>query len=407
MQSASSTYQIIRGTLLLLLVLSFLGWALWRTLKRSEEPKLLLIKWALTALIVGFMVWWVKPMSGSPGDWSDIVLALVAGLVLAVIWRHDIGALIAKPFASLYDGGDTEIEPRPYYSIVEGQRKKGKYNEAVAEIRKQLARFPTDFEGQMKLAEIQVANLNDMAGAELTIQRLCAQPGHPPRNIALAFNSLADWHLKFAIDREAARQDLQKIVDLFPESELALAAAQRIGHLAKTEMMLAPHDRPRIHVPEGIKNIGLLQSSTHLQPTATDPASAAASYVKHLEQHPQDTEAREKLAIIYADHYGRLDMAADQLDQLINQPNQPAKLVVHWLNLLADLQIRHGDSYDLVGKTLEQIVERYPNLAAAGLARNRMDLLKLELKVKEKNQAIKLGTYEQNIGLKRGMRTGT
>jgi len=259
----------------------------------------------------------------------------------------------------------------------------------------------------MMLAEIHVENLNDVAGAELAIQRLCAQPGHPPRQIALALNALADWHLKFAQDREAARQDLQQIVQLFPETELALAAAQRIAHLAKTEMLLSPHDRQRIHVPEGVKNIGLLQSSTHLQRSAGVPAKLAAEYVEHLEQHPQDTEAREKLAAIYADHYGRLDLATDQLDQLINQPNQPAKLVVHWLNLLADLQLRHGAAYDTVLQTLEQIIERYPNLAAAGIARNRIDLLKLELKAKQTNQSVKLGAYEQNIGLKRGASRGT
>jgi hypothetical protein len=257
----------------------------------------------------------------------------------------------------------------------------------------------------MMLAEIQVEDLNDLAGAELTIQRLCAQAGQPPRHIALALNALADWHLKFAQDREAARQALQQIVELFPETELALVAAQRIAHLAKTDMLLSPHDRQRIHVPEGVKNIGLLQSSRHLQPNAADPAKLAAEYVKHLDEHPQDTEAREKLASIYAEHNRRFDLATDQLEQLINQPNQPGT-VVHWLNLLADLQLRHGAAYDTVSQTLEQIIERYPNLAAAGIARNRLDLLKLELKAKQINQPVKLGTYEQNIGLKRGVRSG-
>jgi len=68
--------------------------------------------------------------------------------------------------------------------------------------------------------------------------------------------------------------------------------------------------------------------------------------VKHLEQHPLDTEVREKLAILYADHYQRLDMATGELEQLIEEPNQPSKRVAHWLNLLADLQIRHGADYD-------------------------------------------------------------
>jgi outer membrane protein assembly factor BamD (BamD/ComL family) len=406
----NTTYHIIRGTVLLILVIGLGGWALFHVLKRSEDPARLVFKWILTAVVIGLMMWKVAPLVGGggyDGAFIGIPLTAVCGLALAIIWRHNIASIVAKPFASLYDGGDAEIDPQPYYSIPIAKRKKGKYTEAVAEIRKQLEKFPNDIEGQMMLAEIQVENLNDLPGAELTIQRLCAQPGHAPGQIALALNALADWHLKFAQDREAARQDLQQIVDLFPDTELALVAAQRIAHLANTDLLLSPHDRQRIHVPEGVQNLGLLQSSSHLRPAGTDPAKLAADYVKHLEEHPQDTEAREKLAVIYADHYARLDLAADQLDQLINQPNQPGKLVVHWLNLLADLQLRNGAGYDTVSQTLEQIIERYPNLAAAGMARNRIDLLKLELKAKQTNQPIKLGKYEQNIGLKQGVPRGT
>jgi len=166
---------------------------------------------------------------------------------------------------------------------------------------------------------------------------------------------------------------------------------------------LERHDRKPVAVPESVKNLGLLSSTAHLQPAEADPARLALEYVKHLQEHPLDTEAREKLAIIYADHFGRLELAADQLGQLIEQPNQPVKLVAQWLNLLADLQLRHGADYNTVRQTLEQIVEQYPNLAAAEIARHRLGRLKLEWKAKETSQAVKLGSYEQNIGLKRGL----
>jgi len=42
-------------------------------------------------------------------------------------------------------------------------------------------------------------------------------------------------------------------------------------------------------VPEGVKNIDLLETSGHLAPAEIDPAQLAADYVKHLEQHPLDT----------------------------------------------------------------------------------------------------------------------
>jgi hypothetical protein len=131
-----------------------------------------------------------------------------------------------------------------------------------------------------------------------------------------------------------------------------------------------------------------------------EPDKLVADYVKHLEQHPLDLEIREKLAIIYADHYRRLDLATGELKQLIEYPHQPAKRVAHWLNLLADLQIRHGADYDTARQTLEKIVEGFPEAAVAELARARLARLKLELKGQEKTPGVKLGVYEQNIGLK-------
>jgi hypothetical protein len=91
------------------------------------------------------------------------------------------------------------------------------------------------------------------------------------------------------------------------------------------------------------------------------------------------------------------------LDQLIEQPNQPMKQVAHWLNLLADLQVRHGANYDAAWLTLNRIIEKFPDYPVAEFARSRMDILKLEVKGQEKSQAVRLGSYEQNVGLKRGL----
>jgi len=393
----------------LLLVLGLVGWVMWRWLKATDDPAQLIFKWVLSAVgLVGLVAdgIYLRKAIDRGLDYGaafyGAICAAALGVYFAAIWRRDIAGLVAKPFGALFDGGSAQVDPQAYYSIAEAKRKRGHYTEAIAEIRKQLQKFPNDYTGQLMLAEIQAENLNDLPGAELTIERFCHQPGHAPRNLAFALNTLADWHLKYALDRAAAKLDLQKIVELLPNSEFALLAAQRIGHLASTDYMLAAHDRPAVHLPKGIENIGLLQASSHLAPKGSDPAQLAQEYVAHLAQHPQDTEAREKLAVIYADHFQRLDLAADQLQQLIDQPNQPVKRVVHWLNLLTDLQIRHGAGYDAASQTLLQIIERYPNHSGATIARNRLDLLKLELKAKDTKPPVKMGTYEQNIGLKHG-----
>jgi hypothetical protein len=199
-------------------------------------------------------------------------------------------------------------------------------------------------------------------------------------------------------NRDAAKQCLEQIIELLPNSEHALGAAQRIAHLAAPEFELEPR---KFVVKEGPRGVGLAPRSPPSTEEADDGASHAAELVEHLKQHPFDWEVKERLANIYADHFGRLDLATDQLMQMIEQPNQTARNVARWLNLLADIQVRCGAALETVQETLQRIIDRDPQLAAAELARNRIALLKLELKGKEKSQAVKLGSYEQNIGLKR------
>src|ERR1051325_4867022 len=233
-----------------LLAGGLVGWGMFRVLQRADNRPQLIVKWLLTVLVGGWVIWKAGLLRESEASWTHVIVALVGGLCLAALWRRSIASVFAKPFTALYDGGDAEIEPQPYYSVTEAKRKRGRYAEAVAEARKQLDRFPTDFTGQMMIAEIQAENLNDLPGAEVTIQRLCEQPGHAPRNIALALGTLADWHLKYGLDREAAQQDLEQIIARLPGTEFALSAEQRIAHLATREQMLAPHERKVYAVPE-------------------------------------------------------------------------------------------------------------------------------------------------------------
>jgi len=186
---------------------------------------------------------------------------------------------------------------------------------------------------------------------------------------------------------------------LLPETEFALTAAQRIAHLGDPDARSGGPPAKFI-VKEGIRNLGLIRDTKRFVPKEADPEKLAAEYVRHLQEHPLDTDVRERLAIVYADHYQRPDLATNELEQMIQLENQPPKQVVRWLNLLADIQVRTGADYESVKKTLERIVELDPNLAAAETARKRIALLKLEVKSKAQNQSFKLGTYEQNLGLK-------
>ena len=378
--------------------LACLIWLTIRALKRAEDPVKIIFKWAVTIPAVIFGLW----LARGSGIFGPILIA-VMGIILSIMWTPHISEWISRPLSSLYDGGTEPPEPKPYYSIAQAKRQRREFLQAVVAIREQLAKFPNDFEGVMLLAGIQAEDLQDLPSAEITLNHFCDQPNPPPRQFAAAMNQLADWQIKLTQDFDSARAALEKITTRFPDTELSLRAAQRIAHLGGTEKrVLSSLDRQPVAVPEGVKNVGLLASSEHLRPTETDPTKLAAAYVKHLEEHPLDTEAREKLAVIYAEHYQRLDLAEGELNQLIETPNQPAKRVAHWLNLLADLQVQHGTDYETVRGTLEKIVERLPDLAAGEMARTRLDRLKLELKGRKQAPGVKLGVYEQNIGLKQG-----
>jgi tetratricopeptide (TPR) repeat protein len=389
---------------LIVFIGAFVIWVFVRILQKSEDPGRLLFKWILTLIIFGLWLGFAVPaaLKGGLVAFSGVSETMIEGIVLAIMWRREIAGLIANPLGNLYDGGSTPVEPKPVYSHALAQRARGNYQEALAIVRKQLEKFPTDIEGQLLMAEIQAENLNDLPGAAISIERIINQPEHTPRNIALALNMLADWYLKLHQDRDTARETLQRIIDRLPDSEMSVLASQRIASLGSTEHLLASHDRKKFTVVEGVQNLGLLDPKFHPAPADTDAAKQAAELVEHLQSHPLDAESRERLAVIYADHYNRMDLASDQMEQLITHPNQPQKRVVHWLNLLADLQIRHGANYDTLRATIQRIVDLFPNSAASEVAASRIVHLKLELKGKEKGQAVKLDVYEQDIGLKGG-----
>lgn len=302
-------------------------------------------------------------------------LTLILSLGIYILWRNAIIDFISSPLTSLFNGGNQSPDKKPYYSIATTKRKRGQYYEAIAEVRKQLDKFPNDFEGVLLLAGI----------------------------VAFALTQLADWHMKIAADVDSARAALQKIVMRSPHTEAALQARLKMAHLEETEkIILSEHDRQPIPLQEGVRNIGLLDSTDFLKPKEIDPSLLAEAHVKHLCAHPHDTEVREKLAIIYAQDFNRLDLAVAELEFLISEPNHRPKQVARWLNLLADLQIHNGAEYDTVRDTLEKIVEQFPDMAVAQIAQRRLALLKNEFRGQQKATVVKLGVYEQNIGLKCG-----
>ena len=96
-----------------------------------------------------------------------------------------------------------------------------------------------------------------------------------------------------------------------------------------------------------------------------------------------------------------MDLAVDQLEQLIAFPNETPRHIVQWLNLLADLQIRFGRDLAGAEATLRRIVEQFPNPALTQPALVRLASLQGEMKGSQAAQVKTLGQYEKYVGLKK------
>ena len=388
--------QSLRIALIVLAAVGVIGLIVFtfvRAFRNAVDPTRLAVKWIVTLLFAGGLFWFAYRMEGL-GRAFVVLLAVPMAIILSFVWAPSIGQILFSPITNALDGGNEELDPTPLYSTAEALRKRGKYRESVYAIQEQLQKFPTDFTGQMMLAEIQAENLNDLQAAETTVHRFCAQPKHSPANIAFALNSLADWHLKFAQDREAALRAWEKIIELLPDSEFDRTAANRIAHLATTEQLVQAREPATVKMKHGVEYLGLLKSQEHLLPKEKAMKQEAAELVAQLDAHPLDHEARERLAVIYAHEYGRLDFATEQIEQLVALPNESPKHVARWLNLLADLQIEVTGQRELAEGTLRRIVEMFPNQSHSDMAQARLASLGLELKRFEKTSVVKFPSGE-------------
>lgn len=394
--------RVALGIFFMLVFVALVAWLLWRALRRSVDPARLLFRWIATLVTLGVFGYAIHGLAGdgtAAGQIAGVLAGAVLGLVLAILWLPAIIGKVSESIGSLFTGGSEPPVPTPAYSVAQARRKQSQFKDAIYAIQAELQRFPTDVTGQMMLAEIQAEDLRDLEAASATVDRFLTQD-HAPRNIAFALNSLADWQLKIARDPGAAQAALQRIVDRLPDTEEARNAAQRLAHLATPEELRRRDAGGPIQLTAGVRDLGLLGPGAVTGPAEEDPEAALARLTGHLAEHPLDADAREKLALLQAGPLGMPDAAIDQFRLLAEHPNQTPREAAKWLHRIADLQVLQGASYESVCATLQEIIDRFPGLAPAEMARQRLEKVRLELKGKEKSQVVKLGSYEKDLGLK-------
>jgi len=383
------------GGLVVLLAVGIFG---TRCLLQSDDRRNLVIKWICSAilLLVGVVIFSRHSVGLS-------LLYIIPAIALGFIWLPNIGNFLVKPLTDSFDGGAHGSERKPFYFRAEAIRRKGLYQEAAAEVRQQLEQFPGDFEGMMKLAEIQAQDLHDLPSATETLNELLGQSGLPTSRTVAILQTLADWQMNLGRDAAAARRSFERIIQLFPDTPASLAAQQRIAHLDGVGQAREFREHAVFKVPVRERDLGLRQAVRQEATPEDEAAALAEEYVQQLQQHPNDTETREKLALLYGEQLNRLDLAVDQFEQLAALPEATPKQTAHWLELLATMHIRQGHDIAAAEKTLRRIIDRFPRTAVASQAVARIATLQGELKAAATVTAAKaLGSYEKDVGLKAG-----
>ena len=385
---------ILIGTALL----GFLGWLGWkivkRTFERTEDPSNLLARWGGTIAIIiawAFIIKGLLKAGGLALAFGGPILTAAFSIVIGIIWAPVWGKMLANPLTSLYDGGVKALEPTPFYAIAEAKRKRGLYDASITEVRKQLAKFPTDLKGHLILSELLAEHKEDVDGAIELLEHYLAECKPGPVNGAFVLNRLADIQLKFKRDPEKARAYVHKIHSEFPETEQAEKALQRIAHLQDEDFLTTRHEPKKFTVKQTNLKLGLTDDPNAVRAPVIDMDAKAHQMVAHLEQHPSDTDVREQLAWVYAEHYGKIDWAIDQLKQLTQMEHQSVSQIARWYNQIADIYCRFSGSSEAAKYALEEFIQRFPESGHSERARTRLKRLKLEAKTSKKSQSMETG----------------
>ncbi len=338
---------------------------------------------------------------GAAAGVFGLIIVIPAGVILAFMWLPAAVESLLSGLTGAMTGGNQQVEAKPFYFRALAKRRQGKFSEALAEIDTELLKFPGNLEGLLLKAEIQCDDLKNLPAATGLLEEIIQTPDRPRDERLAAQFRLAELLLHRVRDIPAGRAVLERILEENPETEAAHTARQHLAHLPGADAD-AVFGRKKLVVVHHETSLGLTEDLGASALPQENWTQRAQEWVAHLEAHPNDWEAREKLATIYADQFQRIPLAIDQIRLLIDQPGQPPKRIVGWLNRIADLELRAQTGVDAARAALEEIRSRYPESPWSDQAALRLATLGRAERSHAPTPTLKLGVYEQNIGLKRG-----
>ena len=376
----------------------------------DNDPVKVIVKWTVTVAIVAFGVY-ATLWSNDGGSLLVvfIFLLLPGSVIMALWWTPEISEWMASPITNALTGDSRISYNKPEYGVANARRNRGQYVEAVEAVDEELTKHPGNFEGLMLKASIQAENLGDLEAATEILQEAIEGEEQLSYRLPVALNKMADWQLAVAGDPDAARRTLRQIQEALPESQAAQFAAQRLASLdssEETEAAVVDFNESYQKLVEESAGKDDFTSPLELpKAIETNQQQAAdkslANYLRRVALHPDSVGNREELAALYLDHANQPAKAAEQYDHLLALPGTTIHQKTAWLNKIADIQVKSGESYKKVRATLERVIALDPKAAPAARAQQRISYLNIELRgANRKTTKLQLGSYEEDIGLK-------
>ena len=382
---------------------------IWKQIKNpNNDPVKVIVRWVITLMAVFFVFYGPAQSGGGIGLIFVLLLMIPCLVLIGLMWAPAIGNWVASPITNAMTGDSRESYNKPEYGIAIARRKRGRYVEAIEAIDVQLAKYPGNLDGLMLKATIEAENLGDLSAAAATIQETLSDQGQLNYRLPVALNKMAEWQLTIAGDPDAARRTLQQIRTAQPNSQAAQLAAQRLASLDSSEesesagvdfnasyqkLVEEAAQKDDFTSPlELPKAIELNQQQAH--------EKAFQTCLSRVEAHPDSINNREELAALYLGEGKEPAMALKQYEYLLALPGTTIHQKTAWLNKIADIQLKSGESYETISSTLEQIIALDPRAAPAARAQQRISYLPIELRsANRKTKRLKLGSYDDELGL--------
>jgi tetratricopeptide (TPR) repeat protein len=371
-----------------------------RVMKRgSEEAN----PWWLRLLATALAVWVISfgVRTAREGGGPEVALALVEIILplvlLTYIWLPTFVELMTSGMTGAFTGGNDQIESKAYYFRAEALRKKGDYEGAIAAIDEVMEQFPGDFDGLMLRAEVYAVDYKNLSAARLQLEEIEADSSKTVDQKVLAALKRAELFLNQ--DLELSRSIWERIAAEHPNSPAGNLATQQLAHL--TAKPVSSEDQGPLVIGVYEQNIGLVESLAADSVTEVKPTGLAAQLVKQLMQYPDDLEAREKLATAYAEEYGNVPLAVEQFRILAEMEGQTTRRRAEWLTRMAEVLVKNDSDLPNAKAVLQEIIDRFPDTSWCVAARTRLATIERSSHSHQRTSPLKIGVYEQNIGLKR------